>query len=172
MMMGTMHRYFENVEDQVLLQSPLICRNFAKGRADPCYKPVKVWELLRNILEEFLESYSEMHASMNLVIFEDAMQYVCRISHILEAPTGSLNHSEERRWDPGAEGRSWQFVHEDWCQEHTHSILLTDAQVPDEHFLVLINDLLASDRSVFLCHRCHAESASSEVPSRSELHRH
>ncbi|KAK2526348.1 hypothetical protein Q9966_010932 [Columba livia] len=87
-MIGTMHRYFENVEDQVLLQSPLIYCHFAKDGADPCYKPVKVWEPLRNMFEEFLESYSEMHASMNLVIFEDAMQYVCWISHILEALMG------------------------------------------------------------------------------------
>jgi len=60
----------------VLLKSPLIYCHFANGRADPCYKPVRGWESLRNILEEFLESYNEMHASMNPVLFEGAMQHV------------------------------------------------------------------------------------------------
>lgn len=37
---------------------------------------VKGWQALRNILQEFLESYNEMHASVNLVLFEGAVQHV------------------------------------------------------------------------------------------------
>lgn len=61
---------------RVLLQSPLIYCHFASGRADPCYKPVKGEEPLRNLFEEFLESYNEVRASTNLVLFEGAMQHV------------------------------------------------------------------------------------------------
>ncbi|KAM6142342.1 LOW QUALITY PROTEIN: dynein axonemal heavy chain 11 [Phoenicopterus ruber ruber] len=163
MMMDTMHKYFE---------SPLFYCPFANGSAGPCYKPVKGWEPPRNILAEIRETSSnEMHASMNLVLFEGAMQHVCRISGILEAPRGyalligvggsgkqSLSRLaayicsrevfqiamkkdyriQDLRVDlaslyikPGAKNIPTVF-------------LLTDAQVPDERFFVLINDLLAS----------------------------
>ncbi|KAM7123899.1 LOW QUALITY PROTEIN: dynein axonemal heavy chain 11 [Ciconia maguari] len=173
LMMDTVHKYFEvcmNVEDQVLLQSPLIYCHFANGRADPCYKPVKGWELLRNILEEFLESYNEMHASMNLVLFEGAMQHV-QISCILEAPRGyalligvggrgkqSLSRlaayicSLEVFQITLKKDYGIQDLRVDLASLYIKTgaknlptvFLLTDAQVPDERFLVLINDLLAS----------------------------
>ncbi|KAM6210848.1 LOW QUALITY PROTEIN: dynein axonemal heavy chain 11 [Sarcoramphus papa] len=170
-MMDTMHKYFENVEDQVLLQSLLIYCHFANGRADPCYKPVKGWELLRNILEEFLESYNEMHASVNLVLFEGAMWHVCWISRILEAPRGyalligvggSAKQSLSRlaayicslevfqitlKKDYGIRDLSVDLASlyiKTGAKNMPMVFLLTDAQVPDERFLVLINDLLAS----------------------------
>jgi dynein heavy chain len=72
--------------------------------------PVSTWESLKRILEEALESYNDINAIMNLVLFEDAMQHVyvkcisahchcfhhrdsflcrCRINRILESPRGN-----------------------------------------------------------------------------------
>ncbi|KAM6338976.1 LOW QUALITY PROTEIN: dynein axonemal heavy chain 11 [Podargus strigoides] len=160
-----------NVEDQVLLQSPLIYCHFANGRADPCYKPVKGWESLRNIPEEFLESYNEMHASMNLDLFDSAVQHVCQISHILEASRGyalligvggSCKQSFSRlaayicslevfqitlKKDYGMQDLRVDLASlyiKTGAKNMPTVFLLTDAQVPDERFLVLINDLLAS----------------------------
>ncbi|KAM6104169.1 LOW QUALITY PROTEIN: dynein axonemal heavy chain 11 [Theristicus caerulescens] len=180
MMMDAMHKYFENVEDQVLMQSPLIYCHFANGRADPCYKPVKGWEPLRNMLEDFLESYNEMHASLNLALFEGATQlYImllsffvirCRISHILEplrgytllvGVGGSGRQSLSRLaayicsleiFQITLKKGGIQDLRVDLASLYIKTgaknmptlFLLTDAQVPDECFLLLINDLLAS----------------------------
>ena len=34
--------------------------------------------MLSRLLKEALESYNEINAAMNLVLFEDAMMHVCR----------------------------------------------------------------------------------------------
>jgi dynein heavy chain len=47
------------------------------------------WESLNKTLVEALETYNELNAAMNLVLFEDAMMHVCRINRILEAPRGN-----------------------------------------------------------------------------------
>jgi dynein heavy chain len=52
-----------------------------------CY--VAGWESLNKTLVEALETYNELNAAMNLVLFEDAMMHVCRINRILEAPRGN-----------------------------------------------------------------------------------
>lgn len=36
-----------------------------------------------------LSQYNDLVAAMNLVLFEDAMHHVCRISRILEGPRGN-----------------------------------------------------------------------------------
>ena len=69
---------------------PLIYCHFAKGVGESRYHAVSSWESLNQILEEALESYNELNAIMNLVLFEDAMQHVyvkdilvIRVSHIM-----------------------------------------------------------------------------------------
>ena len=55
---------------------PLVYCHFATGIGEPKYMPVPTWESLKKLLEEALESYNEINAIMNLVLFEDAMQHV------------------------------------------------------------------------------------------------
>ncbi|EMP26627.1 Dynein heavy chain 11, axonemal [Chelonia mydas] len=170
-LIDTAHKYFEGVEDHILLQHPLIYCHFANGVADPRYMPVKEWEILRKILTETLESYNELNASMNLVLFEDAMQHVCRISRILEAPRGyalliGVGGSGKQSLSRLAayissldvfqimlkKGYGIQDLRVDLANLYIKTgaksmptvVLLTDAHVADERFLVLINDLLAS----------------------------
>ena len=45
--------------------------------------PVKSWESLKAVLEEKLVEYNETNIVMNLVLFKDAMCYICMIVRIL-----------------------------------------------------------------------------------------
>lgn len=49
---------------------------FFTGIGDPKYLPVPSWESLNKILEEALDSYNEINAIMNLVLFGDAMNHM------------------------------------------------------------------------------------------------
>uniref|UniRef100_A0A8C5KUF0 Dynein axonemal heavy chain 11 n=1 Tax=Jaculus jaculus TaxID=51337 RepID=A0A8C5KUF0_JACJA len=169
-MLETARRHFE-VSDHMPLQQPLIYCHFANGGEDPRYMPVKEWEGLKTILTEALDNYNELHAAMHLVLFEDAMQHVCRISRILHTPRGhalligvggsgkqSLSRlaayicSLEVFQITLTEGYGTQELRVDLANLYIRTgaksmptvFLLTDAHVLDESFLVLINDLLAS----------------------------
>ena len=52
------------------------------GIGEPKYLPVPSWESLNKTLEEALDSYNEINAVMNLVLFGDAMHhmYVCNVT--------------------------------------------------------------------------------------------
>uniref|UniRef100_A0A4W2DC87 Dynein axonemal heavy chain 11 n=1 Tax=Bos indicus x Bos taurus TaxID=30522 RepID=A0A4W2DC87_BOBOX len=170
-LLETANKYFEGVASHVLLQQPLIYCHFAKGSQDPCYMPVKDWEVLKTFLTEALDDYNELNAAMHLVLFEDAMQHVCRISRILQSPQGyalligvggsgkqSLSRlaayvcSLEVFQITLTQGFGIQELRVDLANLYIRAgaknmptaFLLTDAQVLDESFLVLINDLLAS----------------------------
>ncbi|XP_049749389.1 dynein axonemal heavy chain 11 isoform X2 [Elephas maximus indicus] len=170
-MLETAYKYFEGVDSHELLQQPLIYCHFANGWEDPCYMLVRDWEALKTILTEALDNYNELNAAMHLVLFDDAMKHVCRISRILRAPQGyallvgvggsgkqSLSRlaayicSLEVFQITLTEGYGIQDLRVDLANLYIRTgaknmptvFLLTDAQVLDESFLVLINDLLAS----------------------------
>uniref|UniRef100_A0A6I8NYC7 Dynein axonemal heavy chain 11 n=1 Tax=Ornithorhynchus anatinus TaxID=9258 RepID=A0A6I8NYC7_ORNAN len=170
-LLATAHKHFESVENHILLQRPLIYCCYANGLRDPRYLPVKDWEGLKKILTEALESYNELNAAMSLVLFEDAMQHVCRIIRILGTPQvnalligvgGSGKQSLSRlaaficsfevfqitlRKDYGIQDLKVDLANlyiRAGAKNMPTVFLLTDAQVLDEQFLVLINDLLAS----------------------------
>ncbi|KAK1334847.1 hypothetical protein QTO34_004418 [Cnephaeus nilssonii] len=153
---------FQGVDIHVLLQQPLIYCHFAS---------VKDWEGLKALLTETLDNYNELNAAMHLVLFEDAMHHVCRISRILRTPQGyalligvggsgkqSLSRlaahmcSLEVFQITLTQGFGVQELRVDLANLFIRTgaknmptvFLLTDAQVLDESFLVLINDLLAS----------------------------
>uniref|UniRef100_A0A4X2M213 AAA+ ATPase domain-containing protein n=1 Tax=Vombatus ursinus TaxID=29139 RepID=A0A4X2M213_VOMUR len=170
-LLETAHRYFEGTEESILLQQPLIYCHFANGVGDPCYMPVKDWETLKAVLTETLDTYNELNVAMPLVFFEDAMQHVCRISRILHTSQGyalligvggSGKQSLSRlaayinsfevfqitlRKDYGLQDLKVDLANlyiKTGAKNMPVVFLLTDAQVLDERFLVLINDLLAS----------------------------
>lgn len=66
-----------------------MCVYIYTGIGDPKYMPVADWPALNKLLLEALDNYNELNAAMNLVLFEDAMEHICRISRILESPRGN-----------------------------------------------------------------------------------
>lgn len=162
---------FEDIEETALTKKPLIFCHFAQGVGDPKYSIVDHFEGLNKILVEALDSYNELNAVMNLVLFEDAMSHICRINRILESPRGNalligVGGSGKQSLSRLAasisslevfqitlrKGYSIADLKLDISQLYIKAgmkgigivFLMTDAQVADERFLVLINDLLAS----------------------------
>ncbi|XP_015596133.2 dynein beta chain, ciliary [Cephus cinctus] len=143
----------------------------AGGVGEPKYMPVKDWTTLHRLLSEALISYNDLVSAMNLVLFEDAMMHVCRINRILESPRGSallvgVGGSGKQSLSRLAafisslevfqvqlkKGYGVLDLRMELAALYTKSglknigimFLMTDAQVPNEQFLVLINDMLAS----------------------------
>ncbi|XP_075248756.1 dynein beta chain, ciliary-like isoform X2 [Convolutriloba macropyga] len=153
------------------MHSPVLYTHFSQGMGDPKYLPLTEWSQLNKLLVEALEGYNEMNAQMNLVLFEDAMSHVARINRILEAPRGNallvgvggsgkqslarlsaFISSLEVFQVTLRKGYSVTDLKTDLAALYIKAgvknvgtvFLMTDSQVADERFLVLINDLLAS----------------------------
>ncbi|RDD42081.1 Dynein beta chain, ciliary [Trichoplax sp. H2] len=162
---------FDDIDEEPLAVRPLLYSHFSGGIGDLKYMPIQDWHSINKILEEALDSYNEMNAVMNLVLFEDAMQHVCRINRILESPRGNALLVGVGGSGKQSLARLASFISSldvfqitlrkgyaiadlklDLASLCTKAglknigtvFLLTDAQIPDEQFLVLINDLLAS----------------------------
>lgn len=80
---------FEDCDETKMFLEPIIYCHFAEGLTDPKYMPVTDWNRLGQLLEQAQEAYNDTVGHMDLVLFEDAMSHVCRISRILEAPRGN-----------------------------------------------------------------------------------
>ncbi|KAL2088081.1 hypothetical protein ACEWY4_016909 [Coilia grayii] len=170
-LLDTGKRYFEGIDESIFIHQPLLYCHFAQGVREPRYSRVSDWEKLQRTLSEALEHYNELHAAMDLVLFEEAMQHVCRISRILEAPHGNgllvgvggsgkqslcrlaafLSSLEvfqitlRKGYDIGALRSDIAALYIKVGVKNIGTVFLhTDAQIPDERFLVLINDMLAS----------------------------
>lgn len=50
------------------------------------YTPVPTYESLKKDLEDKLAEYNETNAVMDLVLFQQAMEHVTRISRIIDLP--------------------------------------------------------------------------------------
>ncbi|PVD38438.1 hypothetical protein C0Q70_01053 [Pomacea canaliculata] len=162
---------FEDVDEEVVFKEPVIYCHFALGIGDPKYMPVLNWESLNKVLIEALDNYNELNAAMNLVLFEDAMMHICRINRILESPRGNAlligvggsGKQSLSRLSASIssldvfqitlrKGYSITDLKLDLAELYRKAgiksvgimFLMTDSQVADEKFLVLINDLLAS----------------------------
>ncbi|NWT53909.1 DYH9 protein, partial [Erythrocercus mccallii] len=163
---------YDDIEDTLEQAKHMnIFCHFAKGLGEPGYRPVPSWEELNQILMEALDSYNEVNAAMNLVLFEDAMCHICRISRVLEAPRGNalllgVGGSGKQSLTRLAaflsslelfqitlrKGYGVPDLKADLANLYLKAglkgvgsvFLLSDAQVADEQFLVLVNDFLAS----------------------------
>ena len=160
---------FEELDDRIKL--PLIFCHFARGLGETKYAEVVDWEDLHRILIEALRNYNEMFAAMDLVLFEDAMMHVCRINRILESPqynalligvggSGKQSLSRLAAFISSMEvfqinvrkGYGLQDLNHDFAILYQKAgvknlscvFLMSDAQVTDEKYLVLVNTFLAS----------------------------
>ncbi|KAG8128897.1 hypothetical protein E2320_015669, partial [Naja naja] len=165
-------KFYDDIEESLEQTKKMnIYCHFAKGVGEPKYMPVQNWESLSQILVEALENYNEVNAAMNLVLFEDAMCHICRINRILESPRGNallvgVGGSGKQSLTRLAafissleifqitlrKGYGIPDLKADLAAQCITAgmknvgtvFLLTDTQLADERFLVLVNDLLAS----------------------------
>ncbi|KAJ8957969.1 hypothetical protein NQ318_001970 [Aromia moschata] len=162
---------FEEIDESIVFEKPNIYCHFAGGIGEPKYMSIKSWTKLSKLLNEAMASYNDLVAAMNLVLFEDAMMHVCRINRILESPRGSsllvgVGGSGKQSLSRLAafisslevtqinlrKGYGVLDLKNELSLLYMKSglknvgimFLMTDAQVPNEQFLVMINDLLAS----------------------------
>ena len=162
---------FDDIPEAEVFINPLIFCHFAKGIGEPKYMPIPSWDNLNKILVDALKGYNELNAAMDLVLFEDAMSHICKISRILESPRGnalligvggsgkqslsrlaSYISSMEVFQITLSKGYGIQELKADLTVLYNKTglknlgtvFLMSDAQVADERFLVLINNLLAS----------------------------
>uniref|UniRef100_A0A8C9ZTH7 Dynein, axonemal, heavy polypeptide 9 like n=1 Tax=Sander lucioperca TaxID=283035 RepID=A0A8C9ZTH7_SANLU len=160
-----------DTDESIFIHQPLVYCHFAQGLGEPRYHQASDWEKLQKTLADALEHYNELHAVMDLVLFEEAIQHVCRISRILEAPYGNallvgVGGSGKQSLCRLAAFLSLLEVFQITLRKgygindlksdiaalyikvgvkNIGTVFLhTDAQIPDERFLVLINDMLAS----------------------------
>ncbi|CAD7704939.1 unnamed protein product [Ostreobium quekettii] len=150
---------------------PLIFCHFAGGLGEKVYNEVSDFKSIYKILMEALDEYNETNAVMDLVLFEDAMKHVCRISRII-----SNNSGHALLVGVGGSGKqSLSRLAAHICGYATYTIvisgsynlnnfkedlqkmykrsgvkgegimfLFTDSQIVDEKMLVFINDLLSA----------------------------
>ncbi|KAM6403695.1 dynein axonemal heavy chain 17 [Rhynochetos jubatus] len=171
MLADTCRRFFEDLSQDLLFAQPNVYCHFAQGLGEHKYLPVPSWAALHKLLAEALDGYNKANAAMSLVLFEDAVSHVCRISRILESPQGNallvgVAGSGKRSLARLAayisnlavfqialrKGYGIPDLKLDLASQHIKAavediptvFLLTDSQVAEEPFLVLINDFLAS----------------------------
>ncbi|MCJ8738378.1 hypothetical protein PDJAM_G00035190 [Pangasius djambal] len=165
-------KFYEDMEEALAEAKVMnMYCHFALGIGEPKYMPVQSWESLNKTLLEALDSYNEVNAALNLVLFEDAMCHICRINRILESPRGNallvgVGGSGKQSLTRLAafisslevfqitlkKGYGITDLKSDLATLYIKAgvknvgtvFLMTDAQVADEKFLVLVNDLLAS----------------------------
>uniref|UniRef100_G3NCH8 Dynein, axonemal, heavy chain 9 n=1 Tax=Gasterosteus aculeatus aculeatus TaxID=481459 RepID=G3NCH8_GASAC len=168
----TVTKFYEDVEETLKQTREMnLYWHFAHGLGEARYMAVESWSCLNKTLLEALDSYNEVNATLNLVLFEDAMAHICRINRILESRRGNallvgVGGSGKQSLTRLAafisnlevfqitlrKGYSVADLKSDLASLYMKAglknigtvFLMTDAQVADEKFLVLINDLLAS----------------------------
>lgn len=70
---------------------PLLYNNIMTVTADdtPVYNGVPSYEALRKVLDDKMAEYNESNAVMELVLFQQAMEHICRITRIISLPRGN-----------------------------------------------------------------------------------
>lgn len=161
-----------DAEEEQIFARPLLYFHYVQGiGGDPHYLPVESSAALSKLLNDALESHNEMNAVMNLVLFEDAIGHVLRINRILESPRGNallvgIGGSGKQSLSRLAafmsslevfqivlrKGYGTSDLKADLAALYQKAgiknvgivFILTDAQIANERFLVVVNDLLAS----------------------------
>jgi dynein heavy chain len=167
-------KHFVGVPKDELFAQPLMMTSFVSqaGGNERQYLLVKDAPSLKKVVEDKLGEYNEQYAAMALVLFEDAISHVCRISRITDNPCGNA-----LLVGVGGSGKQSLASLATFCNSQDllrilvnqsygmadlkldlvefykkaamkpgtpHAFLMTDGQIKDEAFLVFINDMLAS----------------------------
>jgi len=78
-------------KEEVVFADPLIYTSFVAmcGGHEASYKPVEEMEKLKEVLEDKLAEYNETVSTMDLVLFNQAMEHITRIARIIFQPAGN-----------------------------------------------------------------------------------
>jgi len=89
--MGNGMKEFPDMKPEEILAEPLLYTSYvlACEGHEANYVPIKDMEHLKGVLEAKLEEYNENVGSMNLVLFDQAMEHISRIARIINLPVGS-----------------------------------------------------------------------------------
>jgi dynein heavy chain len=164
---------FGEVKEEAIFEEPLLYTTYVsacKGH-EAALLPIQSMEDLKGVLEAKLEEYNEQVASMNLVLFDVAMEHVSRIARIVDLPVGSallvgvggsgkqslaklsaflLGYDVVRivvtsNYNMGDLKTDIQTMFQKAGVTGNQLLfILTDAQITQDRFLVYINDLLSS----------------------------
>lgn len=78
-------------KEEVVFADPLIYTSFVAmcGGHEASYKPVEEMDKLKEVLEDKLAEYNETISTMDLVLFNQAMEHITRIARIIFQPAGN-----------------------------------------------------------------------------------
>lgn len=164
----------EDVGEDVWIK-PNIYTSFvsAHGGNDATYIPIKDMAQLKKVLEDKLAEYNVDNANMDLVLFDIAMEHICRIARIIGTPGGNALLVGVGGSGKQSLSRLASFilgydviqilVSQNYGMNELKvdlqemfkkaavkaggtpcAFLLTDTQIQDERFLIYINDMLSS----------------------------
>ncbi|KAK9808985.1 hypothetical protein WJX72_007373 [[Myrmecia] bisecta] len=173
-------KYFDEVNQTEIEARPLLFNSFMTVGGDdtPIYNTVPGYEELRKTLTEKLAEYNESNAVMDLVLFQQAMEHICRITRIIALPRGNAMLVGVGGSGKQSLARLASFIcgyevfqisvsssygvndfKENLLALYTKAgvkgtpitFLMTDNQIVNEKFLVYINDLLSTGYIADLC---------------------
>ena len=166
-------RFFEEFDMEEVEFRPNMYVSFLEydNEDNPLYKGSRDYDEVKKVLEEKLQEYNESNAVMDLVLFQQAIEHITRISRIIDLPRGNA-----MLVGVGGSGKqslaklasyicSYEVVQisvtssygvadfkEALLSLYTKAgmkstpctFLMTDNQIVKEEFLVFLNDLLAT----------------------------
>lgn len=162
-----------DIKEEQLLQEPIIYTSFVSACQghEKAYLGLEEIDVLKKVLEDKLFEYNDTNAAMDLVLFQQAMEHICRIARIVDQPSGNAlligvggsgkqSLSKLAAFILGYDvyrimvstNYSLNDLKEDIRTMYTKTgvtgiqmlFVLTDSQITNEKFLVLINDMLSS----------------------------
>jgi len=164
---------FSDMKPEDVHAEPLLYTSYVAAceSHEPAYLPIKSMEHLKGILEAKLEEYNDQVASMNLVLFNQAMEHISRIARIIDLPVGSAllvgvgGSGKQSLAKLSSFILGYDIVRIVVTTSYNMAdlkvdiqgmftkaavsgaqllFLLTDSQITDDRFLVYFNDLLSS----------------------------
>jgi dynein heavy chain len=165
---------FQGTSKDELFAQPLLMTSFVSvyGGNEKMFLPVKDQPQIKQVLEAKLTEYNETYAAMNLVLFDAAMEHICRISRITDLSCGNALLVGVGGSGKQSLARLASFINaqdvlsilvnqsygmadlkvdlQEFYKKAAvkpatpHAWLMTDGQIADERFLVYINDMLSS----------------------------
>jgi dynein heavy chain len=166
-------RYFEEFDMEAVEARPNLYVSFMEYTQEdlPIYKSCSTYEEVKKVLDEKMAEYNETNAAMDLVLFQQAIEHITRIARIIDLPRGNAMLVGVGGSGKQSLARLASFIcgfevvqisvtssygvadfKEALLGLYTKAgvkttpvtFLMTDNQIVKEHFLVFLNDLLAT----------------------------